>query len=58
MVPMVIMIVVIIGVLFALGNTEEIRSAVIPMLLVMLGSGADKFARASDSVPLKDYVNE
>lgn len=58
MVPLIVLCALILGVMYLAGNTEDVRQAAIPMLFLVLGSGVEKFARASPSVPMKDYVNE
>lgn len=54
---------VVLGVLYlasliGLVDVGMIRDAVLPMLLASLATMIPKAARSSDSVPIKDYVNE
>ncbi len=51
MIPQVVILLIIIGTLYALGNTEEVREVILPMVFLVLGSGLEKFARSAEAIP-------
>lgn len=51
-------LVVVVGVAFAISRLFNVSTELYQVLIGLVVAGLTKFARANDSVPVKDYVNK